>query len=302
MTTHKTLRGGVIALAVGLVFAIGGCGGAGASDSGGSEASEDSGTAASAELSSDGSEQASASDSADQAGRKIDVAEVSPSQQIRTAQVTLEVKAIGEGSARVRGIAAGVGGLVQDENSTFEDPDSDGGSSVITLRVPVEKLDPAIEQLDDVGRRLDLRTSSKDVTTSIADLDSRVRSQETSVERMRVLLAEADSVKDVIAIESELSTREANLESLQAQAAAVKDKAALSTLVVTLQLASAEPVADDDSGFLAGLGAGWDALKAGTVAVLTVVGVLLPIGLALAVILVPAWFVYRRLRPAATSS
>ncbi len=288
--TDKTLRGGLVALAVGLALVAGGCSARGAEDSGGAAADS------SANLSSDG-EAAAPERSA--AAVKVDVADLTGAQQVRTAQVTLEVSKIGEGSAKVRGIATALGGVVQDENSTFDSDDSDpsgGGSSVITLRVPVDKLDQAIAQLDDVGRRADLRTSSEDVTASVADLDSRVLSQQKSVERMRVLLAEADSVKDVIAIESELSTREANLESLQAQAASLKGRAALSTLVVTLERPATADEPDDDTGFLAGLGTGWDALKDGTVAALTVIGVLLPIGVVLALVLVPLWFVYRRFR------
>jgi len=219
------------------------------------------------------------------------VANASAQQQIRTARVTLRVNGIEDAAAQVRGIASGLGGLVQDENSTFG---SAKGTSVITLRVPADRLDTAIGQLDDVGKRVDRHVSSQDVTTTVADLDSRVLSQQKSVDRMRALLAEADTVKDVIAIESQLGSREADLESLQAQAAAVKNQVALSTLVVTLKpVAAAAAQDDDDPGFLSGLATGWKALKSGVVAALTVIGVLLPIGVAVAVIAVPLWFLYR---------
>jgi hypothetical protein len=251
------------------------------------------------------SEGDSASGGAATKSLKVDsvaVTEASPQQQIRTAQVTLRVAGIDDAAARVRAIATGLGGLVQDENSTFGTGSKSGskasskGGSVITLRVPADQLDTAIGQLGDVGKRLDLRTSSKDVTTTVADLDSRVESQQRSVDRMRALLAEAKSVKDIIAIESQLSSRQADLESLQAQALAVKDKVALSTLVVTLKPAPAAATAkdDDNDGFLAGLSTGWDFVKKTGVVALTVVGTLLPLSAVLAVIAVPAWFVYRR--------
>jgi hypothetical protein len=281
---------------------VGGCS-AGASDSssGGSAASsalraEDSGSAAPAKAA---------------RGLKADsaaVTEASAQQQIRTAEVTVRVNGIDDAAARVRAIATGLGGQVQDENSTFGTGSKTGskGGSVLTLRVPADQLDAAIARLGDVGRRLDLHTSSKDVTTTVADLDSRVDSQRKSVDRMRALLAEARSVKDIIAIESQLGSREADLESLQAQALAVKDKVALSTLVVTLKPAPAAPAAakDDDDGFRAGLSTGWNFVKKTGVVALTVIGTLLPLGVVLAVIAVPAWFLYRRfglptLKPAA---
>jgi hypothetical protein len=305
MTVRKTLRGAAVALAVGLTFLAAGCSGSG-------DDSTDAGGAASSAQAADAPQAAEADSAVGVAGdesakapeRSVDVAALVDAQQIRTGQVTLRVEAIDESSAKVRGIAAGLGGLVQDENSTFGSEPAqrpkkkDRGSSVITLRVPAQQLDAAIDQLGDVGTRLNLRTTTQDVTTSIADLDSRVNSQERSVERMRTLLAEADSVKDVIAIESELSTREADLESLQAQARAVKDKVALSTLVVTLELPGAAPAPKDDpNGFTEGLATGWDALKGTTVVVLTVLGVLIPLGVTVAVIGVPLWFAYRRFRP-----
>ncbi|GLY17501.1 hypothetical protein Kisp01_45150 [Kineosporia sp. NBRC 101677] len=292
MTARKNLRGATIALAVGLAFLAGGC-------SAGSD--ESSGGASSANVAEDSAGFSSEGGTATEPAKKttkVDPAALTDpaaSRQIRTAEMTLQVDDVAEATVKVRGIASASEGLVQKEDSTFGARPGKG-SSVITLRVPVDRLDPAIERVGELGRTLDLRTSSKDVTAQVADLDSRVLSQEKSVERLRALLAEADSVRDVISIEAELSTREADLESLQAQAAAVKDKAALSTLVVTLDVPRAGAPEDDDSGFLAGLSTGWDGLKAGTVVVLTVIGVLLPIGVVLAVIGVPAYFGYRRLR------
>ncbi len=303
-TMGKTVRGAGIALALGLMFGLGGCsGGAEDSSSAGLSAQDASGgsDAAAAQAPKSAASQAFRADS-------VTVTDASTQKQIRTAQVTLRVTGIDDAATRVRTIATGLGGSVQNENTTFGTDRAQGaskGSSVITLRVPADQLDTAIDQLGDVGQRLDLRTSSKDVTTTVADLDSRVESQEKSVDRMRALLAEATSVKDIIAIESQLGSREADLESLQAQAVAVKDKVALSTLVVTLKPTAAAPAPkDDDHGFRDGLATGWDFVKKSGVVALTVIGTLLPLGVVLAVIGVPAWFLYRRfgaslLKPAA---
>ena len=52
----------------------------------------------------------------------------------------------------------------------------------------------------------------------------------------------------------------------------------------------------DDDGFLAGLAAGWEGLKATVVAVATVVGAVLPFAGAALLIGVPVWVLVRRIR------
>ena len=54
---------------------------------------------------------------------------------------------------------------------------------------------------------------------------------------------------------------------------------------------------DDDKGFLSGLKDGWDGLVATTVGIATVVGVLLPFAVVIALLWVPLMMLVRRLRP-----
>jgi hypothetical protein len=113
---------------------------------------------------------------------------------------------------------------------------------------------------------------------------------------VRALLAEADSIGDVVAIESELARREAELDSLTARLKALRDQAALSTLTVDLRAADA-PAADDRTlGFGDGLGAGWDGLRAFGLAVALVAGFVLPFLPLLALLAGGAWLVRRALR------
>ena len=58
----------------------------------------------------------------------------------------------------------------------------------------------------------------------------------------------------------------------------------------------AVPKDDDDSGFLAGLAAGWNGLKSTVVAVATVVGAVLPFAGVALLIGVPVWLLVRRMR------
>ena len=142
----------------------------------------------------------------------------------------------------------------------------------------------------------------EDVTTEMADTSSRVRSQQRSVDRLRALLDEADTIGEVVQVESELAQREADLESLQAQLARLKDVTDLATIDVALiaRDAPAPPQDDDDLGFLSGLRGGWDAFAGVVLVALTVLGALLPFAIALALVGVPAYVLLPR--PAAARS
>jgi len=100
------------------------------------------------------------------------------------------------------------------------------------------------------------------VTDQVVDLDARLATQRASVARMRELLAKAGSVSEVSQVESELTRREADLESMESRRAALGGQVALSTVVVqaTKEVApAAKPVVADKADFLSGLTGGWGA-------------------------------------------
>jgi aspartyl-tRNA synthetase len=126
-------------------------------------------------------------------------------------------------------------------------------------------------------------------------------------DRITALLARAESIRDIMSIEAELSNRQAQLDSLTQQQAYLADQTSLATIKVSIERkpsATPAPKKDDDHGFLAGLTAGWDGLRATVVAVLTVVGAVLPFAVVGLLVGVPVWLLIRRLRrePAAVAA
>ena len=142
------------------------------------------------------------------------------------------------------------------------------------------------------------------MTTQLADTSSRVRSQQRSVDRMRTLLGEADTIGEVVQVEAELARREADLESLQAQLARLEDVTALATIEVSLVAPgqAVEPPEEDDLGFLTGLRNGWDAFVGVALVGLTVLGALLPFAAVVALLGAPAYLLLRSRRRAAVAS
>jgi hypothetical protein len=138
---------------------------------------------------------------------------------------------------------------------------------------------------------------AQDATDQVVDLDSRVATQQASVTRVRALLAQATSIGDVVAVESELARREADLDSLQRRLATLRDRVALSTLTVELRGGPAvTPPSGPPPGFGTGLGAGWAGLKVIGAAVATAAGFLLPFLPLIAVVVGLTWVIVRRRR------
>ncbi|HYN74133.1 MAG TPA: DUF4349 domain-containing protein [Nakamurella sp.] len=201
-------------------------------------------------------------------------------------------EAVAQASGAVRGAATAAGGYVSGA-------DGDGSTMTISVRVPAEQYDAVVDKIAALGVLSGRSETSKDVTAEIVDVNSRVESMTASVARVRALLAQATGIGDVIAIESELATREADLESLQQQQASLAGLVALSMVTVTLTAVTDSPAAvpaDAPSGFVAGLTSGWNALLGFLAWIGTVLGALLPFLPVVAALVAAGWWVVRRVR------
>ncbi|WP_270890000.1 DUF4349 domain-containing protein [Pedococcus sp. 5OH_020] len=228
-------------------------------------------------------------------------------QLARRATMALQVKNIGQAVAKVRATAAAAQGIVLAESVGT----ADGGVPLaesatvtattygeITISVPSSKLDSVISDLSEIGRVIRSGSSSENVGSQIVDTASRLDTMRVSVERVRKLLGEAKDLSQIVAIEAELTRRQSDLESLEAQLAALKGSVAQSPVQVSLttEPGAIAPAGGDAGGFLAGLKAGWKAFTASTTVALTILGAILPFAVVL-VLLVPAvWWAWRRRR------
>ena len=219
--------------------------------------------------------------------------------------ITVQVRDVGQAADRAEALATGADGVVFSEQSTTDPRHPRRGQATLTLRVPPSAFGPTLDGLGRLGKELDRQRSAEDVTTQVTDVDSRVRSQQRSVDRVRVLLGQATTIGEVVQVEAELSRREADLESLEAQLAKLKDVTDLATIEVSLVSPdrTPTPVEDDgpDLGFLTGLRGGLGALAGVALVAVTVLGALAPFALVVALLGVPAYLVLRSRRRASTT-
>ncbi|WP_109210645.1 MULTISPECIES: DUF4349 domain-containing protein [Microbacterium] len=183
------------------------------------------------------------------------------------------------------------GGMVYD---TYPAPEPTDGAW-ITVRVPSDQLTGVVEELDDVGEVTATNVSRQDVTDQTLDLEARIEAAEASVDRLTALMAQAESVADLIAAESALAERQALLESYQQQLDMLDDQVAMSTLSVTI-VPDVEPVAADPAGFGDGLAAGWNGLVATLNGIVVALGFLIPWLAVAAVVGFVVWGIVRLVR------
>jgi hypothetical protein len=213
---------------------------------------------------------------------------------ISTGQVTLHPTSINRARSEVMRLVSSWNGTVADEQ-TVSDDRGRVVDSTMTVRVPTPRFDDAMSAFAGLGEVEQQSRKSEDVTTKVIDNDARVRAAERSIRQIENLLGRAQRLSDVIAIESDLARRQADLDSLKSQQAYLADQTSLSTINVYLSRpGETRPEKKDARGFLAGLDDGWTAMKAATVLLLTVVGAVLPFALVLVVVGVPLWLVVRR--------
>lgn len=298
MTTTRTTRpvGALVGLlAAGLL--VSGCGGSGervssdragsgapAPAAGGAKASGDAGTAYSG-----GTREGATK------GSDVTSAKVLPAERdiVYRATISVRVKDVSAAADRAEALARAAQGVVFAEETSSDPARPSASTAHLTLRVPPSEFRPVLRSIAGLGDRLAQSQTAEDVTTQVVDTESRVASQKRSVARVRALLAQANTIGEVVQVESELARREADLESLEAQLAKLKDVTALATIEADL-VGPATPTDEQDLGFLAGLRGGWDAFAQVVLVSLTVLGALLPFLLLLAVLGVPAWVVARR--------
>ncbi|WP_031109277.1 DUF4349 domain-containing protein [Streptomyces sp. NRRL S-146] len=177
---------------------------------------------------------------------------------IRTASLTVQVKDVPKALEQARTGTENAGGYIGNETTTR---DAGGHERTrVVLRVPVEKYDEVLAELEGAGKLLDRSAKAEDVTDQVVDVESRITTQRASVARIRELMDRATKLSDVVTLEGELSTRQADLESLLARQKSLKDRTSLATITLSLSETPVKKAAkDDDPGFVDALAGGWRA-------------------------------------------
>lgn len=242
--------------------------------------------------------------------------------KVSRAEVAVTVEDLSKSSAAVRALAAANGGYVASESVGISEltsvdhqyssgsgyssdsyaptpsPYPPGGSPLyaqpgearIVLRVAPDQTQATMDEIAKVGEETSRWRTDTDVELQLVDLESRIATQEQSIADLRLLMAKATTVGEIITVEQEITSRTSNLESLKAQRASLSDASAYSTVTAVLRTAERSEQAKTEVGFMGGLTAGWDALVRSVRVLLTFFGAVLPFAVVAGLI----WYPVRR--------
>ena len=162
-----------------------------------------------------------------------------PSKVVKTGSLTLTVASgqVAEAVAALSTQASGQGGFVASSTETS----GQSASADVTLRVPVANFGTLVADAQRLGTTVSLSTSGQDVTSQFVDLQARIQALQDTRSQFEQILAKAESIGDILSVESQISGLQTQIEQLQGQLEVLDDQASYSTLAVHIGVAGPRP-------------------------------------------------------------
>ena len=139
---------------------------------------------------------------------------------------------------RVGALAKEFGGWV------VSSQDTERHTTLISIRVPAQRLDEAIERLADMAEEASVVRNSEDVTDEYVDLNSRLTNMEATEAALLRMLERAEKVEDALQVQFELSRVQEDVERLKGRIKFLEQTSAFSLINVVLRLAPVEMSVD----------------------------------------------------------
>lgn len=218
---------------------------------------------------------------------------------VRDGRVDLRIK---EGTfdargSEIRAIATELGGYVSSGESHIEGHGEDRYAvGWFTLRIPSDRFDDAVARVEGLGERSSSSLSSQEVSDQYVDLNGRLKYWRQQEVFYTGLLAQAQDVADLVAIQVQMQDVLLNIEQIEGRLQYLDGRTSFGTLTVGLTEApdSVVPVAEDLPGPIeAAFDQAADVLLATVAFLIVAAAVVLPIG----VLALMVWLILRLLLP-----
>ena len=166
-----------------------------------------------------------------------------PAKIEQTGSLTLTVarQKLSRTITQLTALAGAYGGFVA--NSQTQSGAASGGapSGSVTLQVPVQSFATVLTRAEALGKTSGVTTKATDVTGQYVDLQSRLTALQASRQQYLTILAKADTVGDVLAVQDQLNAIQSQIEQLQGQLQLLGSQTSYSTLTVTVSERSPAP-------------------------------------------------------------
>ena len=167
---------------------------------------------------------------------------------IKNADLSFETTAYDEFLASLNACVAQYGGYTESSETYGGGVYSSYRSSrsaYVTLRIPADRYDGFMETVCGLGAVTHRSESTEDVTMSYTDMESRVRALETEYQTLLDILAKAESLEDVILLQSRISELNYQMDSYKSQLRKYDDLISYCTVRISVNEVWRETVPND---------------------------------------------------------
>ena len=154
---------------------------------------------------------------------------------VKTGSMTMEVEDITRAQEEITTIAGQLNGYVV---SSSKQADDDQPSGFISIRVPADRFNEALQRLRSVAVKVTYEnTNSQDITEQYADLEAQLHNFEATEAQYLELLKKADNVKDILEVQRELSNVRENIERVKGRILYLERTSDMSLIEISLKKA-----------------------------------------------------------------
>ena len=155
---------------------------------------------------------------------------------VTNSQLSLVVKNVNAGITAVKTYVQSIGGYMV--NSTINRPE-EGGTGTITVRIPSDKLDEALEQLKGQAVKVvSENMDGQDVTDQYVDNDARMAILVANKARFEEIMKSATAIEDILEVQNQIFNLQSQIDSIKGQQKYLEQTAKMS--LVTLYLSTDE--------------------------------------------------------------
>ncbi len=179
-------------------------------------------------------EAAPASPSAGSAGGEVQTQDTSR-KLIKNVWLNVEALEFDKMVAEIQKNIVALGGYIESSNVSGNSVYSSGNRyASITARIPAEELEGFVAGVEGMGNVTSREDSVDDITLTYVDMTARVESLQTEYDRLLELLAEADNLDSIIALEQRLTEVRYEIESYKSQLRTYDNQVDYSTVYLNI--------------------------------------------------------------------
>lgn len=170
---------------------------------------------------------------------------------IKTGQLDMQVSNPEASAAQSNGFVGAAGGYV---SASSRSGDAEMLVISVTYRIPVANWDTTLASIHGANgggtlKILNEQIQTQDVTASAVDLDARLTNLRATEQSLLGIIAKATTITDTLAVQTQLTTVQGQIEELQAQRNKLGDQAAFSTLTVLFEATPSTSTTSATSGW-----------------------------------------------------